>query len=118
MREAFTDWNPTAHNSKALLGHAVRLTEEYMAQGYQLTVRQLYYQLVQRGTIPNEQKWYKRLVDIVTRGRMAGWIDWEAIVDRGRRPVIPADWSSPAEILEAAVRSYRVDRWEGQAPVC
>ena len=28
---------------------------------------------------------------------------------------MPPHWSSPAAILESAARSYRLDRWEGQA---
>ena len=114
MREAFTDWEPTARNTKALLAHSISVINEYTAQGYQLTLRQLYYQLVARDLIPNQQKWYKRVGDVVTKGRMAGWIDWAAIVDRGRVPVMPSQWDGPAELLEIAAQQYRVDRWEGQ----
>ena len=114
MREAFTDWEPTAQSTKALLAYSTRVINEYTAQGYQLTLRQLYYQLVARDLIPNQQKWYKRVGDVVTKGRMAGWIDWAAIVDRGRVPVMPSQWDGPAELLEIAAAQYRVDRWQGQ----
>ena len=114
MREAFNEWKPTARNTKALLGHSIRVINEYTNQGYQLTLRQLYYQLVARDLIPNQHRWYKRLGDVVTRGRMAGWIDWDAIVDRGRVPVMPSQWDSPADLLEGAAQQYRLDRWEAQ----
>ena len=113
-QERFTDWQPKSKNNKALLSWAVQVANEYNTQGYRLTLRQLYYQLVARDVIPNAQTWYKRLGDVVSNGRLAGYIDWDIIVDRGRVPVKPSDWSSPADILEAAAQSYRLDRWEGQ----
>ena len=113
-RERFTDWQPKSRNNKALLSWAVQVANEYDAQGYRLTLRQLYYQLVARDVIPNAQTWYKRLGDVVSNGRLAGYVDWDIIVDRGRTVVKPPDWSSPADILAAAAQSYRLDRWEGQ----
>ena len=113
--EAFTDWKPRSDTNKHLLSRAIDVIGEYEDQGYELTLRQLYYQLVSRDIIPNTDTWYKRLGDVVSNGRMAGYIDWDSIVDRGRTPVIPADWSSPAALLKSAIRAYRRDRWEGQA---
>ena len=112
--EAFIEWEPQRRSTAALLEDAQAVVDEYTAQGYQLTLRQLYYQLVARGRIPNQQRWYKRLGDVVSKARLAGLIDWFAIVDRGRVPVKPADWSSPSDILAAAANSYRLDRWAGQ----
>ena len=114
MKEAFTDWTPRTETTRVLLDSAIQVVAEYTAQGYQLTLRQLYYQLVARDIIPNEQRWYNRLGDVVANGRMAGYIDWSAIVDRGRVPVKPPDWSGPDSILRSAEYSYRLDRWEGQ----
>jgi hypothetical protein len=45
---------------------------EYVAQGYRLTVRQLYYQLVARGIIENTMQSYKRTTGVVNDARMAG----------------------------------------------
>ena len=112
--EQFTDWEPRTDVTKALLAASVQVIAEYRAQGYRLTLRQLYYQLVSRDLIPNQQRWYKTLGDVVSNGRYGGWIDWDAIVDRGRVPVKPSEWNGPAEILRAAVSGYRLDRWEGQ----
>ena len=114
MKEAFTDWKPKTETTRTLLIRAVGVVSEYAAQGYQLTLRQLYYQLVARDVIPNSQQWYKRLGGVVSNGRMAGFIDWSAIVDRGRVPIKPPDWSGPDAILRSAELTYRLDRWEGQ----
>ena len=114
MKQAFTTWEPSHKSTKALLVHAYRIVDEYAAQGYQLTLRQLYYQMVARDIIPNAQNWYKRLGDVVTKARMSGYIDWDAIVDRGRESHKPPQWSSPADIMEAAAQSYRRDRWINQ----
>ena len=114
MKEAFTDWKPKTETTRTLLIRAVGVVSEYAAQGYQLTLRQLYYQLVARDVIPNSQQWYERLGGVVSNGRMAGFIDWSAIVDRGRVPIKPPDWSGPDAILRSAELTYRLDRWEGQ----
>lgn len=113
-REAFTSWTPRSHNNQVLLAKAVEVIDEYEAQGYQLTLRQLYYQLVARDIIPNESNWYKQLGEVVSNGRLGGHIDWDSIVDRGRNPVMPSQWDSPAEILQAAADGFRLDRWKGQ----
>ncbi len=112
--EAFTNWAPRSHNKKVMLVKAVEVIGEYAAMGYQLTLRQTYYQLVARGVIPNAPVWYKRLGDVVSNGRLAGYIDWESIVDRGRVTVMHPEWASPGQLLEAAAAQFRLDRWEGQ----
>ena len=114
MFEALTDWTPGTQKTQRLLDLVCEVVESYQEQGYVLTLRQLYYQLVARDYIPNEQRSYKRLIDLVTNARMGGYIDWSAIVDRGRVPVMRAQWSGPRHILNAAAQSYRLDRWEGQ----
>ena len=116
MKEAFIDFNPPPGGpTDTVLQQAIVVVESYQAQGYALTLRQLYYQMVTRNLIPNELKQYTRLSKVVSDGRKGGWIDWDAIVDRGRIPVMPADWTGPAGILRAAINSYRIDRWQGQA---
>ena len=58
---------------------ANEIIEEYQNQGFNLTLRQLYYQFVARGRIPNtEQR------------------------------------DSPAELIHAAAKGYKIDKWEGQ----
>lgn len=57
------------------------IIEEYAQQGYKLTLRQLYYQLVSRDIIPNKVQEYAKLSSLLVKGRMAGVVDWEAIED-------------------------------------
>ncbi len=87
---------------------------QYQAQGFRLTLRQLYYQLVSRNLLSNTERDYKNLGKLVSQGRLAGVIDWGAIEDRLRSPQKTADWKSPADILDAAINSYRLPRWESQ----
>ena len=90
------------------------LIEDYQAQGYVLTLRQLYYQFVARGWIANDQKEYKRLGEIVNDGRLAGLIDWHAIEDRTRELGGGSHWTGPDEIIQSAADGFRVDKWTDQ----
>lgn len=90
------------------------ILDEYAQQGYDLSLRQLYYQGVSRGLIENSQKSYSRIGDLVSAGRLSGLIDWNMIVDRGRVSVANTHWISPADIVDAAARQYEIDKWEDQ----
>lgn len=90
------------------------IVEEYEAQGYELTLRQVYYQLVARGFIPNNERSYKNLGNLINDGRLAGLIDWYAIVDRTRNLRGNSHWDSPSEVIDSARYSYMLDRWENQ----
>lgn len=87
---------------------------EYTKQGYSLTLRQLYYQLVARGHIGNRTTEYKRLGSIVNDARLAGLIDWDAIEDRTRNVKTIASWTSPQEIVDACADSFAYDHWADQ----
>jgi hypothetical protein len=87
---------------------------EYQAQGFVLTLRQLYYQLVSRDIILNKQTEYKRLGSIVNDARLAGLIDWTAIEDRTRELRALPHWTSPAEIIETCATQFNIDLWEDQ----
>lgn len=90
------------------------ILDEYAQQGYDLSLRQLYYQGVARGYIENSQKSYSKIGDLVSAGRLAGIIDWDMIVDRGRVAVANTHWTSPADIVDAAAAQYKIDKWEDQ----
>lgn len=101
-------------SSLRLIELANEIIAEYAAQGFSLTLRQLYYQLVSRDVIANRQTEYKRLGGIIADARLAGLIDWYAIEDRTRNLQHNSHWSTPREIMQTAVRSYQIDKWEGQ----
>lgn len=97
-----------------VIAQADAIVEEYVGQGYRLTLRQLYYQFVSRDLLPNKQQSYDRLGSIVSDARLAGLIDWNGIEDRTRETKVPSTWDSPEQILRAAARSFRYDCWEDQ----
>lgn len=100
--------------NKERLNMINEIIEEYQADNYVLTLRQLYYQLVSRDVIPNKQSEYAKLSTLLKEGRMAGIVDWGAIEDRLRTPSKPAAFDSPRDILEAAVNQYALPRQKGQ----
>ena len=98
----------------ALIDQANSIIEEYQAEGYMLTLRQLYYQFVARDLITNTQESYNRIGAVVNNGRLAGLIDWEAIEDRTRNLEYLATWSSPNSIVRSCARDFRTDKWARQ----
>lgn len=100
--------------SLAVIKKANEILEEYADQGYDLTLRQLYYQFVSRGLIPNKDTEYKKLGSIVNDARLAGLIDWDHITDRTRNLRENAHWNSPQEIIEACAKQFQHDKWKDQ----
>lgn len=113
MKIAYQDINFSA-DRLALVEQCNEIIDEYQADNLQLTLRQLYYQLVARAIIPNRVQEYKRLGDIVNNGRLAGLIDWDAIEDRTRALEALSHWNSPAEIVAACAAQFRLDKWAEQ----
>lgn len=68
----------------AIVQMADEIATDYERRGFDLTLRQLYYQFVSRDLIPNREESYKRLGSIVNDARLAGLIDWSMLKDRGR----------------------------------
>jgi len=102
------------NKSLELIERVNSIISEYNAQGYELTLRQVYYQLVARGFIPNNERSYKNLGNLINDGRLAGLIDWYAIVDRTRNLRGNSHWSSPSSVIRSAEYSYMLDRWQNQ----
>lgn len=113
------------------------IVREYAAQGYDLTLRQIYYRVVAKDLFPADRTWrqlpgtnkwvrdpsgttnaepnYKWLGDVVADGRMMGLLDWSSIVDRTRNLMGSQYWEKPSELVEAAAKSYKTDKWENQS---
>lgn len=100
--------------SRKLIDKANEIIADYQAQGFTLTLRQLYYQFVARALIPNKQTEYKRLGSIINDARLAGLVDWLAIEDRTRNVHSYSTWDGPQDILNGAAEGYRLDKWEHQ----
>jgi hypothetical protein len=100
--------------SMALIEKVNTVINDYSEQGFSLTLRQVYYQMVARAIIPNNERSYKNLGNLISDARMAGLIDWEAIEDRTRNLRNNSHWNSPASIIKSAAYSYHLDHWAGQ----
>ena len=100
--------------SLRLIGIADSICTEYDKQGLNLTLRQLYYQFVARDIIENNLHSYKRLQKLISNARLAGLIDWSAIVDRTRNLQTHPSWYNPRSIIQSAAESFRVDPWDDQ----
>jgi len=85
VKEKFQDWKPNGLTLDRLTQIKAVLTE-FAAMGIRLTLRQLFYQLVSKDIIPNTQREYKNLGTILSKARLAGMVDWDAVEDRVRRP--------------------------------
>ena len=101
-------------DSLELIERVNAIVTEYEDQGYELTLRQVYYQLVARGFIPNNERSYKNLGNLINDGRLAGLIDWNSIVDRTRFIRRNSHWSTPQSVINSARYSYMLDRWKDQ----
>jgi len=117
MRQAFIH-KEFRQASLDIIAKANAILEEYESQSLVLTLRQLYYQFVARGLLPNKQSEYKRLGDIITDARLAGLIDWAMMEDRTRYLREPSTWDSPANIVDAVATQYKRDLWERQDYRC
>lgn len=101
-------------SSREMIDMANVILHEYAAKGFDLTLRQLYYQFVARGYLENKQANYNKLGNVVSNARLAGLIDWNHIVDRTRNLKGFSSWNNPAEIIKGSAHAYHLDRWQNQ----
>lgn len=101
-------------DSLALIQRCNAIIVAYQKQRLRLTLRQLYYQLVSANVIPNKERAYQNLSRLVSDGRLAGLIDWDAIEDRVRTPRSMPDWNNLTELVDSALAQFRLPRWEDQ----
>lgn len=121
-------------SSRYAIAQANTIIEEYTAQGYDLTLRQVYYKFVARDLFPDDRKWawngskwvhslggtknaepnYKWLGSLINDGRLCGLIDWDYIVDRTRNLHSLAHWKGAKDRLNSAANTFRIDKWVKQ----
>ncbi len=120
-------------DSLVIIQRANQIIADYLRQGFRLTLRQLYYQFIARDLLPdswidadynrknglppdtkNTLKNYKRLGDVVSDGRLAGKIDWDAIEDRTRNLQSNSHWPGPRSIVRACADQFKVNLWVNQ----
>jgi len=100
--------------TRDIIQKANEIIETYSEQGFDLTLRQLYYQFVARDLFPNTERSYNMLGCVVNDARLAGVIDWDSIVDRTRGVKGNAHWKSPQEIIKSCAKQYKIDKWDNQ----
>lgn len=100
--------------SLELIATCNAIIADYQAQGFDLTLRQLYYQLVSRALIANNEKSYDNVGALISDARLAGLIDWDAIVDRTRHVRSLPHWDDPSEIIASSAAQFNYDRWADQ----
>lgn len=108
----YKEWKPRAE-SLALVEKCNEILDTDLA-GYRVTLRQLYYQLVSRNIVPNTDRAYKNLGNLLTKARLAGLVPWNQIEDRGRQPQKHPEFDGLSDLTEAAIQSYRLPRWDDQ----
>jgi len=108
-----------------IIEKAEQIINEHANMGFDLTLRQLYYQFVQSDSFPEEwrdkktgskniQSNYDKLGSIISNARLAGMIDWNSIVDRTRQMKENGHWISPSQMIRAYSRWYELNKWIGQ----
>jgi hypothetical protein len=111
--------------AQAVIDQAEAICDEYAAQGYNLTLRGLYYQFIRRDAFPesrrnaagtkNHQQNYKWLGDLVSDARIGGLVDWSHIDDPTRSAEGgDAGWQSPGDAVASINDWYSIPKWDGQ----
>ncbi len=118
MYEAFGPSPKFRASSLAIIELADRIATDYKRRGFNLTLRQLYYQFISRDAFPNDERNYKRLGSIINDARLAGLINWSHIEDRGRE-AHSIGWIgyTPPELAESVMGlkyNHTLDLWEDQ----
>ena len=97
-----------------IIAKADHVLREYAADGYEMNLRQLYYQFVSRDWIANKDSEYKRIGKIIADARMAGLLDWNHLDDLTRHVRSFGGFENPEEFMETAFSGYSRELWEGQ----
>lgn len=101
-------------STMAIIEQARDICAEYYKAGYELTLRQLYYQFVAKGLLANKQSEYKRLGSIITDARYAGEISWQHIADRTRNAQLPWIRENSREVISQVPYGLAYDLWKDQ----
>lgn len=98
---------------------SLRLLEQVrkIVEGYDfaLTLRQIYYQLVAKQIIANQQSYYMKLSRLCVIGRDEGILDEESFADRLRQIDKPDSYLDLDDFMNTVKESYRKDKWQDQA---
>lgn len=108
-------WRPHGRTRQAL-DHVLTVLDTDRAY-WPLTARQVFYRLVGAFDYDKTEAAYKRLLELLNRGRRAGLVSWGAIRDDGAVELAPNIFGTPADFIDAvgaAAARYQLDRQAGQ----
>lgn len=101
--------------SLALIDKANEFLAEYRRQGFQVTLRQLYYRFVSEDVIPNNTREYDKLGSLINDARLAGLVSWHAIMDRTRNLAGYYGYDrSPEDAINNTADGYSISMWSTQ----
>lgn len=139
-KQAYKAYNPGEATIK-VIARATVICQAYQRQGYNLTLRQLYYQFVAHDYFPDDRRFwwdgsrnvwvrdpdganprstknadpnYKWLGSIINDARMGGLLDWDFLEDRTRNLAKLAQWWDPENAMDAIASQYRRRLWDSQ----
>jgi len=108
-------------NIKDLTRDILVIVKDYDNQGYTLSNRQLYYQLVSRGLlIDNEGKVanadpvYKKICNVINDLKYNGVIDWDMFEDRSRPTHKHYTENSVKGAIDRTIYNYNLDKLQDQ----
>jgi hypothetical protein len=120
----YKSWKPTENITKTVIDSpklkpvsTLDLLKESTAliQSHgMVTVRQVYYLLVSMQIINNNRNEYRRVVNVIKNGRLAGLITFDSIVDDTRKAEKTPSWGSMDEIINVAINQFRSNWWRDQ----
>ncbi len=79
---------------------------ERLREHWPLTLRQVYYQIVAAGIVPNRKQEYSKLSALLTKARLDGLISWDAIEDRTRATLHSGGWESAEDFISQQKRKF------------
>lgn len=103
------DYNPHK-KSLVLLNYINEIVSRCVELGLHPTVRQIYYQLVARNIIKNDQTNYDAISRLITNGRMGGLVDWDAIEDKNRKTHMHYFNYGVEDAINDSVAQYRLNK--------
>lgn len=94
----------------AIIEESKILLEEYQPR----TLRSVYYGLVSKLIVTNNDKYYKKVANALVSARKLGMIPWTSIEDTTRTPHTVSTWNDLDDYKKTILNCYRTDVWKQQ----
>lgn len=92
----------------------VEIFRAFDESGPPMTVRQIFYALVSRGTIPKTEAWYNKTAYHVLKMRRRGYLPYSFVSDSTRWMRKPNSYNSLEDFLRISQDAYRRTLWVNQ----